>query len=613
MLALDDSFLTDAAAVAGFLECFLICRIAKRGEEKRLRKEKFAALEGQCKESLAVDRKSKRKSRLSSESEDQTSQPCRDGDAPGSETGSAATAISNGRRERAKGHTGYLPSDSYRPTSQPMRELNENEEEEEDARTLKERAPDGVVTPADLSSVPWHHAQLYRMYGRNADYYIHPKMQEERKKVVHPTLKRQKGHLGAGHIWTTLRSDSTNKLLRTDRRFPKELKEAFGAHVRDGITKHKKPVFRNFTETEDVRQVLVNINFTESEDVRHILVSINFTETEDIRHILVSINFTETEDVPDLPRLLDQSLLRRIRVLRHKTELMYRSSQTNHDRTKILLFNSPLPEPNEGDQGIGKYLPSWDEDNVSDTSEASYMKWLKKESSKRGSNQNLSGSLNEQDVKALGGSEEEEEAVRVEDEEICPEDVLEVLPARQRMWHPQSVLSPLDSEMNESLHEIWHKVMARQRPRKENRYHFLTEREAKTKGEFLAKLGLEPDKIDRGRTDLLPQLDYPNGGRSRPGQARQSLPTSVKAMSAPREERSLRYSVAGGSQMARSESAQHPTMSPSHLSEYETRWQPLSMHALIEYKEQLDAEGAGEFSQGRQPMWRLREATAAVE
>ena len=136
----------------------------------------------------ASDHKPKRKPRSSSESDDQNSH---DADVQSSEAGSAAASV--GRRERVKGHAGYMPSDAYRPASQPMHEVMNEEDEEEQHAGPKDRAPDGVVTPADLSQVPWHHAQLYKMYGRNADYYIHPKVQAEKKKVVHPTLKRQKG------------------------------------------------------------------------------------------------------------------------------------------------------------------------------------------------------------------------------------------------------------------------------------------------------------------------------------------------------------------------------------------------------------------------------------
>ncbi|GFR95490.1 hypothetical protein ElyMa_006274500 [Elysia marginata] len=133
------------------------------------------------------DRKSKRRQRATSESDNHNSN---DADAQSSEAGS----VSVGRKEKVKGHTGYMPSDAYRPSSQTMQEvMNEEEEEDEETSAPRDLAPDGVETPADLSEVPWHHAQLYKMYGRNADYYIHPKMQVEKKKVVHPTLKRQKG------------------------------------------------------------------------------------------------------------------------------------------------------------------------------------------------------------------------------------------------------------------------------------------------------------------------------------------------------------------------------------------------------------------------------------
>ena len=68
--------------------------------------------------------------------------------------------------------------------------------------------------------------------------------------------------------------------------------------------------------------------------------------------------------VPDIERLMDQSKLRRTRLFRHKTELMYRSSVNNSDRTTILLHNSPLPAITESGQAesISRYLPSWVDD-----------------------------------------------------------------------------------------------------------------------------------------------------------------------------------------------------------------------------------------------------------
>jgi hypothetical protein len=69
--------------------------------------------------------------------------------------------------------------------------------------------------------------------------------------------------------------------------------------------------------------------------------------------------------VPDIERLMDQSKLRRSRMYRHKTEIMYRSSVINEDRTSVLLHNSPLPDITEtGGQpdSISRYLPSWSDD-----------------------------------------------------------------------------------------------------------------------------------------------------------------------------------------------------------------------------------------------------------
>ena len=37
--------------------------------------------------------------------------------------------------------------------------------------------------------------------------------------------------------------------------------------------------------------------------------------------------------------------------------------------------------------------------------------------------------------------------------------------------------------------------------------------------------------------------------------------------------------------------------------DYVSQWEPLSMNALIEYTKRKEAEGAGEFNQGRPKMW----------
>jgi hypothetical protein len=71
--------------------------------------------------------------------------------------------------------------------------------------------------------------------------------------------------------------------------------------------------------------------------------------------------------VPDIARLMDQSVIKRTQDTRHRVELMFRSSINNEDRAKILNHNNPIPNFNnlEGDESIDRYLPSWAPDDVS--------------------------------------------------------------------------------------------------------------------------------------------------------------------------------------------------------------------------------------------------------
>lgn len=52
------------------------------------------------------------------------------------------------------------------------------------------------ATSSDLDSMPWHHQQLYRLYGEEADYFIHPKIEPKPVVVVSPKLKRHEGKNG---------------------------------------------------------------------------------------------------------------------------------------------------------------------------------------------------------------------------------------------------------------------------------------------------------------------------------------------------------------------------------------------------------------------------------
>lgn len=66
-----------------------------------------------------------------------------------------------------------------------------------------------------------------------------------------------------------------------------------------------------------------------------------------------------------MPRLLDNTQLQYVKKKRHKTDLMYRASVSNQDRTEVLNFNNPLPEFNNGSESVSEYLPSWQDAMVS--------------------------------------------------------------------------------------------------------------------------------------------------------------------------------------------------------------------------------------------------------
>jgi hypothetical protein len=73
------------------------------------------------------------------------------------------------------------------PLSLPGHSMDEStfetlvEEEEEE---------DDVVMEED-EVLPWHHLQLYQLYGKEADYFLHPKIETEKKTdiVLNPRLK----------------------------------------------------------------------------------------------------------------------------------------------------------------------------------------------------------------------------------------------------------------------------------------------------------------------------------------------------------------------------------------------------------------------------------------
>lgn len=62
-----------------------------------------------------------------------------------------------------------------------------------------------------------------------------------------------------------------------------------------------------------------------------------------------------------MERLLDQSRVYAAQDFKYKVDLMYRSSQTNEDRSGVLMYNNPMPNLNnqEGEESVIRYMPSW--------------------------------------------------------------------------------------------------------------------------------------------------------------------------------------------------------------------------------------------------------------
>ena len=81
----------------------------------------------------------------------------------------------------------------------------------------------------EFGDLPWHHIQLYRLYGREtADDFLYPKVETERKRVskgLDPRFKSEEGsRLSANDLWLILRGESKEKLLQEDELIPPDLK-----------------------------------------------------------------------------------------------------------------------------------------------------------------------------------------------------------------------------------------------------------------------------------------------------------------------------------------------------------------------------------------------------
>ncbi|KAL4226165.1 hypothetical protein ACF0H5_014152 [Mactra antiquata] len=300
----------------------------KRESERAKKLAKQEELQQICKQSLEDDRRSQREEKKAKTKVRNDSIPQTPATMSPSPTRSPSTPTTPGGRRSN-------PFKMTLPAVAPTPDIGEDDEDEKPS------------TPEISQKVlAWHEQQLYKLYGKGADYFLHPKIETKTmEKKGNAKLRRQgvdrlfesygdepgEGRAGAEALWQTLRYDSSQRLLKEDQIIPDELKEAYGSFARQSLKKNKIPVQRMFCTVDDL---------------------------------------------PEMPRLLDNRKVQRVHKMRHKSDLMFRASVSNQDRTEVLTFNNPLPEFHERTDSIDQYLPSW-QDFDSESTQPAYTVWLK--------------------------------------------------------------------------------------------------------------------------------------------------------------------------------------------------------------------------------------------
>ncbi|KAL3852303.1 hypothetical protein ACJMK2_015962 [Sinanodonta woodiana] len=432
---------------------------------KKLAQEK--AFKQICQQSLEEDRKSAHEERRA-KSTDQSSNAQRTGSTNGDSVASSPGSLKKTSVGSPVSNRGHPLKDPLQTSARLPTETNVVQEE----KTVKEKM-----------NLPWHEAQLYKLYGKSADYFLHPKIEQ---KPVNPKLKNMaEGREGADALWINLRQESNKRLLKEDSSIPRQLKDTYRAFARESLQQNRQPVRRMY--------------------------------------------YAE-DDIPEIDRLTNMRKSQQANNMCFKTQIMYRASKTNEDRTSLLVHNNPLPEFVEGqvNRSIKEYIPSW-MNLESDNSEPDYRKW-----------------------KSYGQTDRinEAEEEKVDKENLTPEpDGL----------NSQVIFKP---------------------KQKKPKYIFLSEEDARCKGKFSEKFKDERDNKD---------IPHPFHGEHRSVKSFSSLGMSESILA--RDQTSTeRYSA--------------PLPSKEHLmNNYVSGWEPLSMKALMEYKQKLDTIGVGEFNMGRTKMW----------
>lgn len=163
-------------------------------------------------------------------------------------------------------------------------------------------------------AIPIHHQVLFNLLGADkAESFLNPKMEEpsSRRQSIHPDGKPSvllpsiDTGMGAEAILKTLKEKSDKKILRSEREIPEEWKKTYNSYLRERLARDKPLHFRSFTEKPDV---------------------------------------------PDLDILKRKDYIYKVRRIRNHTNIMFRSSEQNRDRTTLLLNRNPLSECRQGEQ-----------------------------------------------------------------------------------------------------------------------------------------------------------------------------------------------------------------------------------------------------------------------
>ncbi|CAD5115573.1 DgyrCDS4535 [Dimorphilus gyrociliatus] len=292
---------------------------AKRDEEKQKKADLAKSLQDICRKSIEED---KRRKFIKKRAEN--SAIPRKQDIVRNSSGNASTKSKETASSQVDAKIDQTPSSLPPQTDAELEELLDRVRLRAKTTIEEEEEDEYAETP---DSIAWFAKQLYGLMGEEADYFLHPKMAQRVSKPVNPKLHAQGGESGVKKLWGTLRNESKKKLMEEDETIPRELKMAYSAFVRESLTKDWKPVKRNFFKKDDVPQML---------------------------------------------QLIDTSRMERTNARKYRAGLMFRSSNMNEDKSRVLLHNKDMTEHDSGEDGVARFIP----DNYTPEDKPEYKKWL---------------------------------------------------------------------------------------------------------------------------------------------------------------------------------------------------------------------------------------------